>query len=367
MTGQRTFPPAVPTRRSAAPAAYRCEAEIVEGLEEIAAGEIAGRFGARVVLGAARRTRNGPANLPFTYTGDLAALTRLKTVSALFLVHHVPVPRPRAILANHHFRDLLADIAHVRALAPEGAYRTFYLSAAGADSEIMVRFKTELAVRTGLALADEEGDLYLRLRRPPGGGEGWEALIRLTPRPLATRSWRVRNLAGALNATVAHAMVLLTDPTPHDLFLNLCCGTGTLLIERAAWGPAARVAGCDIDTGARADAAANIAASRVSGQIEVYDWDARAVPLPERSVHALVADLPFGIHMGSHGGNVALYPAILAEAARVARRGARFAAMTPEMRLMESVLPAQRAWAVERTLRVNLNGLYPRIFVLRRV
>ncbi len=356
-----------PATKPAAPPVFEIEAEVVEGIEEIAAEELRRRFGASVQIGAARRTRTGPVNLPFTFAGNPKQLLKLRTVSALFLVQYVPEPRPRGILANHHFRDLLQQIAAVRAFVPDGSYQTFYLSAAGSDSPELVRLRDALAIQTGLDEAEGEGDLYLRLRRPPDGSEGWEVLIRLTPRPLATRPWRVRNRAGALNATVAHAMVLLTEPTTHDVFVNLGCGSGTLLIERREWGAAMRTVGCDTDPIARDDAAANLAASGYAARIEITDWDARAVPLPDRSADALVADLPFGIRMGAHADNVPLYPAMLAEAARLARDGARLVVITSESRLMESVLARQEAWHLERTLRIGLNGLYPRCYVLRRV
>jgi hypothetical protein len=65
--------------------------------------------------------------------------------------------------------------------------------------------------------------------------------------------------------------------------------------------------------------------------------------------------------------NVAAYPRILQEAARVARSGARFGLITHEVRLMEQLLAsAPDTWAVEDVLRVELGGLHPRIFVLRK-
>ena len=54
------------------------------------------------------------------------------------------------------------------------------------------------------------------------------------------------------------------------------------------------------------------------------------------------------------------------EAARVARRGARFVLLTHEVRLMESVLAEVEAWETLAIRRVALGGLHPRIFVLRR-
>jgi len=207
------------------------------------------------------------------------------------------------------------------------------------------------------------------------GSDGWEVLVRLTPRPLATRSWRVCNYQGALNAAVAHAMIALTQPKSGDTFLNIACGSGTLLAERLDSGPIGFALGCDLDPAALDCAGANVSAFSSTAPVSLLLCDAQALPLPDRSVDALCADLPFGHLVGSHAENLDLYPAVLAEAARVARPGARFALITHEIKLMESLIgadstplpgPAPRAWSVEQARRVELGGLHPRIFVLRR-
>ncbi|RRR75605.1 MAG: RNA methyltransferase, partial [Candidatus Viridilinea halotolerans] len=88
---------------------------------------------------------------------------------------------------------------------------------------------------------------------------------------------------------------------------------------------------------------------------------------PNASINAINADLPFGHLVGSHDENVRLYPALLDEAARVARPDARCALLSHEVRLMERLLAERPQWQVEQALRVDLGGLYPRIFLLRRV
>lgn len=344
------------------------EAEVAEGLEAIARDELRRRLGGWARVGTPRVNRSGTAAIRLAFDGDPRELLAPRTVLAVYLVRAFAVPRPRALLGDEHCRALLAAIEAVRGLHPRDAFATFHLSAAGAESAVLTRLKEELARRTGLraVAAADEGDLALRLRRPPDRGAGWEALVRLSPRPLATRPWRVCNLEGALNATVAHAMALLTQPDPRDVFLNLACGSGTLLIERLAHGPARRAIGCDTSPEALACARANVAASGYGDAIELAPWDARALPLPEASVDALATDLPFGQLVGSHTENLALYPAVLREAARVARGGAPFALITHEVRLMESLLARSAEWAVDDAPRVNLGGLHPRIFVLRR-
>jgi 23S rRNA G2445 N2-methylase RlmL len=303
--------------------------------------------------------------LPFSYAGQWAQLQRLNTVLAVFLVQRFGVPRPRALLGEEHLRMVQAQTERVRSRFPAGTFQNFYLSAAGSDSAVMQRLKEELARRTNLQPGAEEGDLLLRLR-PAADGSGWELLLRTTPRPLATRAWRVCNMEGALNASVAHAMALLTRPQPNDIYLNLGCGSGTLLIERLAAGPARRAIGCDTSQAALACAEENVAAAGLAGKAELQPWDMGALPLPDGSVDALTVDLPFGNLVGSHHQNMALYPRMLAEAGRVARPDARFVIITHEMRLMEQLLPQFPMWQLETTLPINLSGLHPRIFLLRR-
>lgn len=219
-----------PPRPAPAPLAYRCEADVADGLEELARAELLRRFG-----GAVRAERAQPNGLlRFEYGGDLRDLLSLKLVLSVALVRHFPVPRPRGLLGDQHLRALLAMVAAARALAPADAYETLYLSAAGSDSSVMARLKEELARQTGLTPVPptaHEGDLLVRLRRSQRDPNGWEALVRLSPRPLSARPWRVCNREGALNATVARAMVALAAPDAEERALNLGCGSGTLLVE----------------------------------------------------------------------------------------------------------------------------------------
>ncbi len=304
--------------------------------------------------------------LRFNYVGNLYQLLKLHSVQTVYLVQHYAVPRPKALLGDQHFKALLAQMAAVRELSPADAYRTLHISAAGSESSVMNRLKEELAAKLGLTVADEEGDLLIRLRHPPSGAEGWEVLVRLSPRPLATRSWRVCNREGALNATVAYAMVQYTNPQPEDVFLNMACGSGTLLIERAAFGAAASIIGYDHHPQALECARKNVEAAGYVEQIKLNLGDVRELPLSAKSMDAVVADLPFGNLVGSHEGNVMLYPALLHEAARLAKPGAKGVFITHEIKLMEALLEDSPDWQIQQVIRITLGGLHPKIFVLQR-
>jgi len=339
-----------------------CEADVADGLTGLAWRELKARFGDRI-----ERAEMGArdSSLRFVYVGNPFQLLSLRTVQAVYTVRHYPVPRPKALLGDQHFKRMLADIAAARDLAPTESFRTLTISAAGSDSSVMMRLKDELTTRTGLEATEEEGDLLLRVRRPLIG-EGWEVLTRLSPRPLATRAWRVCNREGALNAAVAAAMAMLTMPMPEDHVLNLMCGSGTLLIERLAAETCASAIGYDIDPTALDCAAQNVMAAGFADHIKLRQGDIRDLPHPARSADVICADLPFGNLVGSHEGNVALYPVLLQEAARVAKPGARAAFITGEVRLMDGLLDGSPLWSTDQVIRVGLGGLHPRLYLLSR-
>jgi tRNA (guanine6-N2)-methyltransferase len=341
---------------------YEIEADVLEGLERIAEAELRERFGGRVRFEGAAR----PGALSFSYAGELADLLALRSVVAVYGVQYFAVPRPKGLLGNQQFGELSSAISAVIALAPPGAYATLRLSAAGQDSAVLTRLKEQIAQRFGLAVAADEGDLLIRLRRTSGGA-GWETLVRLTPRPLATRAWRVCNWPGALNASLAYAMIALTEPAPEDVVLNVGCGSGTLLIERLLAGRVQQAIGCDTDAASLDCARANLRAAGLDRAARLEGWDAAALPLDDASVSMICVDLPFGQLVGSHRENQEFYPRVFAEAARVAQPGTRMVLLTHEVRLLERT--AERfahQWRLLDLLRVRSGGMTPAVALLRR-
>jgi tRNA (guanine6-N2)-methyltransferase len=348
------------------PEAQRYEVEVIPGLESIAVEELQRQLRRYVSIEPGYRE----GLIPIAYSGDPAALLDLRTVLAVYQREYFAVPRPKALLGQSTFDTLRAMITAVRALHPRSAFQTLRISAAGQESSVMLRLRDELSRATGLADTAEEGDLLLRLRRSVDGASGWEALLRISPRPLSVRDWRVCNLPGALNASVAHAMALLARPHPDDAVLNLVCGSATLLIERLATAPARMAIGCDTDAAALECGRNNVTASGAQ-PIRLESWDAGALPTPDGWVDTILADLPFGQLVGSHAANTVLYPRILSEAARVTIGGGLFVAITQDIRLWERlVADAAADWTIESVLPIKLpfggGHLRPRIYVLRR-
>ncbi len=325
------------------------ELEVLPGLEGFALSELRDLTGVRPLTG-----------LRFAYAGGERALKRLRSATAVSLLAHFEVPRPKALLGHAHLSRLLALIGEV---VVNDSFASFRFGAAGGESAVFARLAQEIEASSGLRHDSREGELLLRFRR---SGAGWDVLLRLTPRPLSARAWRVCNLAGGLNATLANAMLRLGGVREGDRVFNPMTGSGTLLIERAALGPVERLAGADSDPEALRCARENVAASK-QGDIELYELDVtEAGTVPERAFDLIVADLPWGDAVGDHAGNAELYPAFLRAMNRAATRRARMVVLTHEVRLFESLLSEQHSWKSRESLKVFHGGHHPRMYLLTK-
>ncbi len=336
---------------------FRYEFTVTPGLENLAERELAATlWGSKAQI--------QPS------TGLLAAVSRepyppeqwIRTAVALYDVLDFPVPRPKALLGHQHLTRIIHTCKGI--LSP--SFETLSISAAGKSSEVMQRLIAELAAALQLKAVPDVGDLHIRIRRSTLYDDGWAVLIRRTPRPWATRPWRSENLPGSLHAPVAAAMAMLAQPSDDAPVLNVGSGSGTIAIETNLIYPASCVVSLDLDW-------LNIQMTRRHMQSaavrsdRLLQADARALPLADATFGAVLSDLPFGQLMGHNEDLQALYTVWLRESARVTQLEGRGVFLTHAVRLMMEVLGSvQDVWQVEKILPITLNGLHPRLFILKR-
>lgn len=332
------------------------EAELINGLRPLVEAELGDKFGtrARILVG-----RDEEA-VSFRLKGRSHDWSQLRLPTAIYTVKRWDIPRPKALLGHQNFRELLEQIQQVVQAYPRREMQTLSLSAAGKDSSVFRRLTEELAQETGLKVT-ENGDLFLRVRRIR---DGWETLVRTTPRPLGTRPWRVVNWPGALSGPLCAAMVTLSQPRKSDRVLNLMCGSGSLLAERGTTAGYRELIGLDADPEALAAAEANLAAARVESSLLV--GDATDTALETGAFDAIFCDLPWGQLVGSGRENEVLYPKFLAESGRLANQGARLVVITHDIKRFEDCLRREPSlWRVEQTIKIQRGNIRPRIYLLR--
>ena len=336
------------------------EIEVLRGLANMAEAELKRVRGVEILAKTDTSLRIG-------FAGEAGRLLSLRLVVAVYQSATFDVPRPKALLGDAVFRNLVNLLSELRDAQPKNSFSGLRFGAAGSDSPTFKRLGESLSKALGLPYDPDEGDFFIRFR-PTQRGENpqktWELLIRLTPRPLSARGYRVCNRAGGLNAALAAATNTLTRMRPQDRYLNAMCGSGTLVIERALLAGVQDLSAIDIDESALTCAEQNIAAAKLEGQITLLQADATALPFEDARFNVITADAPWGDAVGSHAGNAEIYPKLLEEWARVSTPDARLAFITHELKLFEKVLKSQTTWRVAKALQVYHGGHYPKVYLL---
>lgn len=347
-------------------AAQSYEIETIVGLEEFARREMRQRLGKQ-----ARIAESQPlaGRIALTFDGDMRRFDALRT-AAVHRVETFAVPRPRALLGHQHLTRLLTAVRAVMNARADGSFHTFRIAAAGAGSAVFARLRQEIVAATALQATDAAAHLHIAVRRAPGAQSGWQTLIRTAAMPLSARRWRVRDMPGALNANIAAAMVSLTHGGTTERMLNMCCGSGTLMVERLGMGRAAAVTGVDISVDALQCADANLRAAGHRSSVTLLRGDCGALPLRSASVSAITADLPYGMLSG--GGNISeLYRAALTESARVAAPNASLVVITTQRRALLAALDDARCWRMLESIPLSIpyrsGYIKPQIYRLQRL
>lgn len=362
--------------RSAESTSRTYYAQTMPGVEQIAWLEVHQRF-PRAVLKEYLFAKERNGILVFDYNGEPGSLLELRTVEDVFeLALSVEIASrsrsalqevTRAIETESLFEQAVQLFSKLRRLGSRPTYRV--VTRMEGEHQFR-RVDVEQAVLRGLArrlgdtwrLVEEEADL-----------EVWANLLggrllcglRLSDRTMRHRAYQVAHLPASLRPSVAAAMVFLTEPEAQDIFLDPMCGSGTLLAERVLAGEYQQVLGGDIVERHVEIARQNLAS--LGERWQVSRWDARKLPLASGSVDAVATNPPFGKQIGSRQELEHLYPAVLAEIARVLKPAGRAVMLSGQYELLKEVVRRERRLQIVRGYSVAVLGEWGRIYVLKKM
>jgi tRNA (guanine6-N2)-methyltransferase len=327
------------SRPGEAGAAVRLLVHCVPGLEAVVTEEIAARFPAAELAGAWRQFDERTSLLEFRAGDDWCAWRSLDTAEDVFLL----VARARAMQTDRRGLNelgaailgsklLMAGLDHFARCWGQMP-RTFRVVARKAGAHAYRRIDAQVAVERALGTRLPQ----LRSVEDDADAEFWLTVVgttallglRLSSAAMRGPSYPFTTLPASLKPSVARAMVRLSRPRPDDRVLDPLCGAGTLLLERAASGPYAVLLGGDRASEAVAVATANAATAGVP--ISLDEWDALALPLPDRSIDAILSNPPFGKRVEIPGdGPYPFYRHLLRELRRVLAPGGRLVLLTSQ-------------------------------------
>jgi tRNA (guanine6-N2)-methyltransferase len=356
------------------------------GLEAVSANEIA-------TLPAVTLGSIGYRRITASCAGSLAPLLDLRTIDDVFLDLSTwrDIGRHRRTLA---FMRELSSLLDLRAAASKVARLrdipqspAFSVTANFVGKRNYGAEEIKSAVCDGIVTyhdwryTDDDGAADLNVRVFIEGETAFVGL-RLGGRPLHDREYKKAHRAGSLKPPVAAAMLRLVGIAPGQSLLDPCCGAGTILAEAGGIGAGgfgaggfgaggfgaggfgagefgAVVWGADIDTSAVSAARQNVDAAGVDAIINA--WDARALPIPDRSVDRIVSNLPWGLQTPVCGDLALFYRDVCAEMRRVLAPGGRIALLTNAPQLAPF-----RDLRCDNRLEISLYGQTPTILTFSR-
>lgn len=198
---------------------------------------------------------------------------------------------------------------------------------------------------------DARADLNVRIFLE---GETATVGVRLGARSLSRRPYKQEHVPGSLKPAVAAALLALADVSPGMLILDPCCGAGTILIEAGSHG--VKAWGGDIQP--QALAAARLNAINAGATVRLDQWDARALPITDRSVDRVISNLPWGRAVSTAASLQTLYHGISEEIERVLIPAGKAVLLTS----LPDVVKFQRL-KCERKIEISLFGQTPTIMI----
>jgi 23S rRNA G2445 N2-methylase RlmL len=188
--------------------------------------------------------------------------------------------------------------------------------------------------------------------------------VRLSDRTMRHRPYQVVSRPASLRPSVAAAMVWLTEPSPHDHFVDPMCGGGTILAERMLAAPYQMVRGGDISVESVRAATENLRTIQQPFQVE--QWNACALPLASDSIHKAATNLPFGKQIGSPDEIRRLYPCFFQELARVLQPGGVATILSSEYELVKNTIRQLPALRIVTGYSIAVLGQWGRLYIIQK-
>lgn len=284
----------------------------------------------------------------------------LRSVARAYLVVQSDNYHP-AYISNH--KSILGNLIDI--IISHDSFKTFKISCAGSDSP-EVRGIAKYIQDTYKIKESEEADLKIHIIKPENV---WEVGIQLTPRPLSVRDYKVANMSGAMDPTVAYAANSFCNLGTAHSYLNVFSGSATFLIEAAQCYPNLDILiGFDNNKKHLSLSIKNIKEAGLIKRVQVKEADIFDNP-DLGKFDVIVSDLPFGMSISKDEDLEKLYGAFIQYCQNSLNTEGRLVIYTSEYEIIESILPKSQ-FKIIQTLQLkfitNVDAyLRPKILVCK--
>jgi len=291
---------------------------------------------------------------------DLSNVKQLRSVARAYLVLQGEKYHP-SYISNH--KSVLGYIIDFIIEGNTKNFSSFKISCAGSDSPEVKNISNYIKEKYNLTEKDE-ADLKIHIIKSE---EVWEVGAQVTPRPLSVRDYKVANMSGAMDPTIAFAVNSFCNLEKAHSYLNIFSGSATLLIEAGQFFQnIEKLIGFDNNKKHLSISVKNLKKAGLIDKIQIKEADIFDKP-DFGKFDAITSDLPFGMLISKNEDLDKLYKNFVEYCEEKLNPNGRLVIYTSEYEIIESVL-AKSSFNVIQSLQLkfitNVNAyLRPKIIV----
>ena len=328
----------------------------IAGLRDVVSNEISQYLNLRIIA--------EDADLFYLdFVKDLIDIKKLRSVSRAYVIVQDPKYNPLYI-SNH--KSILDNLIEIVISDNKNKFKTFKITCSGSDSP-EVRSIAEYIEEKHTLTEEEEADMKIHIIK---NNEIWEIGIQITPRPLSLRSYKLMNMSGAMDPTIAYAVNSFCELDKMESYLNVFSGSATLLIEAGQCYPNLKeLIGFDNNKKNISLAIQNIKKTELIKKIQLKEKDIFNNPYLGK-FDAITSDLPFGMSMSKNEDLENLYQCFIEYCERTLNFNGKMVVYTSKHEILKRIILKSK-FKIVKTLELKFitsvnSYLCPRIFVCRK-
>ena len=183
---------------------------------------------------------------------------------------------------------------------------------------------------------------------------------------LTRREWRKEFVPAGINPSLAYILCMVAKLKEEDILLDPFCGSSVIPITALKYFNIKRVICSDISSKAISASEKNFKTAGIEeGRYKLFRSDIKDIKLSKRNIDKIVTNLPYGIRVGDHSGNIETYKSLELLSKKLLRKKGLLVLLTQEKKLVQETFKKEE-WDIKSLARVNEGGLFPEIFVIRR-
>ena len=293
---------------------------------------------------------------------DFTQLAILRSILRAYIIVRDTRYTPRYV-SNR--KSILGNLVAMIIKGKKDKFKTFKIICAGSNSP-EVRSIAEYIQKTYGLAEEKDADMKLHIIKTD---RTWEIGAQITLRPLSLRDYKLRNMSGAMDTTIAYAVNSFCKLENANSYLNVFSGSATLLIEAGQCYPNLKqLVGFDNNKKTISLAIQNIKKAGLIRRIQLKEKDIFDKPDLDK-FDVITSDLPFGMSISKNADLENLYRCFVEYCQETLNHGGRLAVYTSKHEILKEIISKSRLRIikiVDLKIITSVNAyLYPKIFVCK--